>query len=91
MNTKTETKNVNRIDANLYDALLKQGVNLEELNVVVKGTRVKTDAKLTEMEKQAPKMFKAYMQMKAIHETIVGKTFSFFGTLYKITLTIKKA
>lgn len=96
MSNKNETKNVNeannnihRLDPNLINALIKQGVNIEDLGIVEKGTRIKTDSKLTEMETQNPEMFAMYNAMKDLHNP--KERFDYNGTEYKITLTIKKA
>jgi len=90
-NTTNNNNAIHRLDANLINALKKQGVNVDDLGIVEKGTRIKTDSKLIEMEKQNPTMYKAYMNIKGIHNEILQERFDHNGTEYKITVTIKKA
>lgn len=59
--------NVERVTEITYNAL--KGANVDMTNYAITNTRVKTEHKLTELERINPEMYEAFLDMNAIHKS----------------------
>ena len=85
--TEMAINEVERVSEITYNALKDAGVNMD--NYAIVNHRIKTDAKLDQMQIQNPEMYKAYCDIKELHNGIVKERFTALGKKWKITVTIK--
>ena len=87
-NVNVEENVVQRVAEMVYNELSKLGANMD--NYVVIGTRIKTDAKITEMEAQNPEMAKAYKKAMDLKSALDHNGFDFGDDEYAMRITLKK-
>ena len=83
------TKQDLRISKEIIEAI-KNGTLETQYNLIEKGTRAKTEAKIISMQEQCPQLAKAYDKIQAIYQEVMKERFVHEGIEYKLLVTLKK-